>query len=178
MGEIERAIQTHTVKGLNPAGQPHAVGVSQRGELYVASKVFRSELVPMLGLSAAGSAYASGDAFGPKFMVEVPVSGVISNVVFLDLDDEGIAKDFVLFSADFTATADNSAFAVSDADLLNCIGVANVDIFSNFGSNQIGTGTPALGYVAPEGRLYVQCVTRGADDIANGVVPRFFLVVQ
>lgn len=131
-------------------------------------------LVPGIGTAVA---YAAGDAFGTKFFFTVPTEGLISNINFLDFDDEGIQKDLVLFTEDFTATADNSAFAVSDDDLLNCIGVISVTTFYNFGNNQVGTGTPAFGYKAPNGRLYCQIVTQGADNIAAGAIPRVFIVV-
>lgn len=131
-------------------------------------------LVPGIGTAAA---YLPGDAFGTKFYFTVPAEGLISNINFLDFDDEGSQKDFVLFSEDFTATADNAAFNVSDDDLLNCLGVISVTTFFNFGANQLGTGTPAFGYKTPNRRLYCQIVTQGTDNIAAGAIPRVFLVV-
>ena len=111
------------------------------------------------------------------FTIPVPTEGTIASVVFLDYDDEGLQKDFALFSQTFTATADNSAFAVSDADLENCIGFITVSNFSNFGNNQVGVALPALYYVVPQGILYCQVVTRGVDNIAVGAVPEFFMVI-
>lgn len=124
------------------------------------------------------SAYASGDAFGNKFVLEgVPEEGTISNVLFFDRDDEGLSKELVLFKADFTGTADDAAFAVTDADMANCIGVVSITNFYNFGANQIGQGTPALSYRSPAKRLWCQMVTRGADNIAAGMVPDITLVI-
>ena len=134
---------------------------------------------PLLTVSGVGtgSAYTSGDAFGRKITLHVPVEGTISNVVFQDLDDEGINKELVLFDRDFEETADNAAFAVSDADLAKCIGVAYINTWSDFGNNQVGQAVPALSYVTPNGMLYAQLVTRGADNIAAGAIPTFFVVV-
>lgn len=122
-------------------------------------------------------AYATGDAFGAKFAIDVPKQGTISNVVFLDLDDEGIAKDLVLFRADIAGTADNAAFDPTDVELLMCVGVISITDFKNFNSNQVGVATPALSYVAPAGQLYGQFVTRGVDNIAAGNIPQFSLTI-
>lgn len=152
--------------------------VQQAGDpdVFVTSRVFETPKTTIPGIGAA-AAYAAGDAFGDKFILLVPPEGTISNIVFLDLDDEGIQKDLVLFREDFTATADNAAFAVSDDDLGNCIGIVTVNVFYNFSNNQVGIGTPAFAYRAPSGRLFCQFVTQGADNIAAGSEPKFFLVV-
>ena len=131
--------------------------------------------VPGIGITVA---YTSGDAFGSKFSIKVPKQGTISDAVFLDYDDEGLAKEIVLFSKDFTDTADNSAFDVSDRDLANCVGIISLTTFYNYTSNQVGMATPALGYVAPKGVLWGQFVTRGADNIAANNIPEFFLVIS
>lgn len=124
------------------------------------------------------SAYAAGDAFGDKFTIKVPKQGVISTAVFLDKDDEGITKELVLFSKDFVAVTDNAAFAIRDHDLERVKGVIDFDDFRNYGNNQVCVAYPALYYEAPEGRLWGQFVTRGADNIAVGALPEFFMVVS
>ena len=145
-------------------------GVGIKDSLFVSDRV----QVPGIG---TGAAYAAADAFGVKFSFTVPVKGTIINVIFQDLDDEGLDKELNIFNRDFTETADNAAFAPSDDDLLNCIGVANIDTWYNFANNQIGMAYPALGYVAPTGLLYAQLLTRGADNIASGAIPKIFLVI-
>ena len=128
-------------------------------------------VVPGIG---TGLAYASGDAFGGKLVFHVPSEGTISNVTFLDYDDEGIVKELVLFDRDFTATADNAAMDVS---VRNSLGVVPINEFFDLGGDRIGQGTPALGYVVPDGMLYGQLVTRGADNIAAGAIPEIWLVI-
>lgn len=160
---------------------PLAVAVTQRREfpgddVLTTSRIHRIGPFQVPGIGTA-AAYATGDAFGDKFVIDVPLEGMISNLVFYDLDDEGIAKDLVMFAEDFTATADNAAFAVSDDDLLNSVGTISVDQFYDFGNNQMGIGRPAWGYVAHHPRLWCQFVTRGADNIAAGSIPRVLLVV-
>ena len=128
----------------------------------------------------AGAAYASGDAFGEKFSLRVPKQGVISTFVFIDKDDEGITKELIILNRDFTAVADNAVFDISDDSLVNSVGVIDIDAvdFRDLGSNQIATITPALWYEAPTGSLYCQFVTRGADNIAAGSMPQFFMVIS
>lgn len=121
--------------------------------------------------------YATGDAFGAGFTLGVPIEGTIATVVFRDYDDEGVTKELVLFNDSFTATADNAAFAVSDADLGKCVGVISIATFYNFGNNQIGIVNPALYYLAPRGILYCQLVTRGGDTIAQGAIPDLTIMV-
>ena len=176
MSETVDAINRHTMKGVDPQGETRPVAVDTQGAPFVTGYIQPVGPVPITGIGT-GAAYASGDAFGGKITITVPVRGIISNLWFFDYDDEGLAKELVLFSSDFTATADNSAFALLDADLKNCIGVINVDLFYNFTNNQIGNANPALAYFAPEGRLYGQWVTRGADNIATGALPDFLLAV-
>ena len=152
--------------------------IQQSGEpdIVTTSRVYLTPSVTIPGIGTA-AAYAAGDAFGTKFSFNVPVEGTISNVVFIDYDDEGIRKDLVLFGADFTATADNSAFNVSDADLKQALPVITIDLFYNFGANQLGQATPALSFRAPSRRLYCQLITQGADNIAAGSIPELYLVI-
>ena len=142
----------------------------------VTSHIFPSELVEIPGIGTA-VAYATAEAFGTRFPIVVPVEGTIAQVTFLDFDDEGINKELVLFSREFTATADNAAFNPSDADLNFCLGVISIDTWYNYSANQVGVATPAFHYVAPSGTIYGQFVTRGADNIAAGSIPKFFVVV-
>lgn len=135
--------------------------------------------IPGIG---TGAAYASGDAFGTMFLIPTPRSGTISNVTFYDLDDEGLNKELVIFKDQFEETADNSTFAISDIDLLQVIGIAYLSTWSNFGNNQIGLAIPALSYVLPKNKaeqygLWCQVVTRGADNIAAGSIPKISMVV-
>lgn len=146
------------------------------GPVTVVGRPVRTLRVTVPGIGTA-AAYATGDAFGTKFAIDVPEDGTITNVMFLDYDDEGIDKELLLFSEDFAPTADNAAFAVSDADLSKCVGPIPITRWLNYANNQVGYATPALSYHAPTGKLYGQLVTRGADNIAAGAIPDLLLVV-
>lgn len=129
-------------------------------------------IIPRIGYAAA---YASGDAVGDMFEIpnvvrEGPKSGVLHSAMLLDLDDEGIALDIVLFNRPFTATADNAAFAVSDFDLIDgFVGILKFTTFSDFANNQVSTLTGiGMAFNCYRGTsLYGQAVTRGAPNIAS-----------
>lgn len=133
--------------------------------------------VPGIG---TGAAYATGDAFGSRLILPVPVKGVIQSVTFVDKDNEKLAKDIYVFANDFTATADNAAFAPSDADLLNCVGFISLsggDFAANSANAVAHRDNIGLAYTAPSGYLYFQFVTRGADNIASGKIPQVQFVI-
>ena len=93
---------------------------------------------PTLSLGA----YADGDAIGGKLEFEdvrTPYenSGNILSLMIKDNDSEKADMVLVLFSQDFTATADNAEFDPSDADLLNCIGVMEIDDYIEFKDNSV-----------------------------------------
>ena len=124
-----------------------------------------------------GGAYAANDAFGGMFTIDVPKFGTITDLVFYDLDDEGLNKDVVLFTRSFTPTANDAAIALRDDELRYSIGAISVISWTDLLDNQLGRATPALSYVAPQGKLWGQWVTRGADNIAAGSEPLFALVI-
>ena len=129
--------------------------------------------IPGIG---TGVAYAAADAFGGKFPIPVPSKGIIQTAMMLDLDDEGIETELWLFGEDFTATADNDPFAVSDADLPKLEVVIGIVNFANVANNQVGINNGLnLPYIIPGGRFWCQCVTRGAPNIAAANIPRVSL---
>lgn len=152
------------------------LNVLRRGEVWTYSPIHRTQPLLVPGIGAA-SPYASGDAFGTQMTFSVPDEGTISNVVFLDYDDEGINKELVLFNKLVTETADNAEYAVADIDLTPCLGVCYINTWSNFANNQVGQAYPALSYVTMGEKIYGQLITRGADNIAAGLQPAIYLVV-
>ena len=147
-----------------------------RDGIAIKSPVFVTGQIEIPGIGT-GAAYAAGDAFGNKFVFKVPKEGTIANVVFIDKDDEGLNKELVLFNKDFGQTGDNQAFSPGDPDLHDSIGAVSIETWYDYALNQLGMATPALSYVAPEGQLYAQMLTRGADNIAAGAIPRIYLVI-
>lgn len=137
--------------------------------------VYSTPYIDIPGIGT-GSAYASGDAFGGKFKIGLPNSGIIETAIMLDLDDEGIQTELWLFREDFTATTDNAAFAVSDHDLSLLEAVIGITQFANAANNQVGINNGlGLPYQAPHKQLWCQCVTRGAPNIAANNIPKVAL---
>ena len=131
------------------------------------------------GLTLAG-AYTSGDAFGTLFWFDVPRRGVVQGVIFHDRDNEKLAKEIILSPAEFTPTANDSAFAPSAFDLTRLFPIRIVvSNFDAYNANAIGHVEGVnLPYVAPEGKLWCQVVTRGADNIASGSEPSISLIIK
>lgn len=167
-------------RGLGPDGKPRDIRVDRYGQQYVTSRVYRSPLIKVPGLTLGG-AYEAADAFGTMITISgLPNEGVITNVFYFDYDDEGITKELVLFDEAFVEAANDAAFDITDADLRKVIGVINIATFRNYSLNQFGQATPALYYatdVRTPGTLYGQFVTRGADNIAAGSEPEFYFTV-
>ena len=151
--------------------------VSRETPFPVANPPLADQKVSIPGIGTA-AAYAAGDAFGTIFSFPVPVNCTINNVTLLDYDDEGIRKDLVIFKAPFVPTADNAAFAPSDADLASCLGVLSIDLQFNFANNQVGMTQNPISFVAPRGEVWCQLVTQGADNIAAGAIPDIIVVVE
>ena len=175
--DIALALRDLVSRGTGPDGKPRELQTDSDGQLLAASPSEATAVNPVPGIGT-GAAYASGDAFGITFTLRMPYTkGTISNLVFLDYDNEGIHKELVLFSAPIAGTADNAAFAPSQTELRSCIGVVATEAAYAYSGLQELQGTPALAYSAPAGLLYGQFVTRGADNIAAAKIPDFFLQV-
>ena len=131
-------------------------------------------------------AYASLDAVGGKLEFEDACtafqnSGRICRAYVTDKGKQDALLYLVLFSEDFTATADNAAFDVTDADLLNVMAVLEFAVadYGTFNDNSIATlgfdnlevSVPfvlAEGGTSIFGQLYVKTSTptyTATDDI-------------
>jgi len=93
---------------------------------------------------SAAVIYASGDAIGGRLDLANAVragigTGTITSIVIVDNDQEQAPIDIVFFDQAFAATADNSPFDPSDADLANCIGFAAIAAtdYANFNDNAV-----------------------------------------
>ena len=128
---------------------------------------------------AAADALDANDAMGSKFILNVPDRGTIREVFFHDLDDEGINKELWCFSRDFTAAANDAAFSCTDADNLNVAAVFLFSTWRDADTSQVGmTANTPVDYYAPEGQLFCQVKTLGADNIAAGSMPRISMLIE
>lgn len=121
--------------------------------------------------------YSAGDAVGGKLTFtglfkSIYGGGVQVSMLVADKAKQNSPLTLVLFNQDFTATANHAAFAPSDADLLNIIGVVPViaaDYYS-FNDNSVGIGTAfiPLKSVTTSGTIYGQLYTTDAPTYSVG----------
>lgn len=171
---VQDAVENYGIKALDPFGTIQPLRMDSQRGLLTSGPLFDTGLIQ---INTGNGLYTTADAFGGKFTIAVPPVGTISQVFFYDLDDEGISLDVVLFDADFTATADDSAYAVTDVDHMHCIGVVSITSFTDLGGMQLGQAFPLISYSVPSGVIYAQCIIRGAPTVAAGSEPylRFFV---
>lgn len=106
------------------------------GESVIGKTVGVSAIVTKAPTLSVGGAAATGDYVGASttpesFANAVRVSGstgVLKSITITDkLTTAAVDLELWLFSATFTAPTDNAAWAISDADQLNCLGVIELD---------------------------------------------------
>lgn len=134
----------------------------------------------------SGSAYATGNALGG--LLTLPSMGnfggaSLRSVVILDKANQKSALDVVFFGQAFTATADKSAIAISNADALNCMGSVNIATtdWITIGTGAVatkgvGTGGVKLPLIAQaDTSFYAQLVVRGTPTFTSttDIVCRF-----
>ena len=146
----------------------------------VQGRLFQVEPFEIPGITAA-DALDANDAFGAIFTFEVPKRGTIVEALFYDLDDEGINKELWIFRANplQTLATSDAAFALTDFQLLRAWRVITFSTWKDAANGQLGqtTDTP-LWYTAPEGRLWFQFKTTGADNIAAGSMPQLSMLIE
>src|SRR3990167_3752790 len=118
-------------------------------------------------------AYSDADALGGKLTFQdaaaIPAgTGMVTSLVVIMNDpNDSPDLDLVLMNADFTATADNAALSISDADMLNVAGVVKVrsgDYIGALGANRFAYVETAIPFFLPAGEraIYGQMVLRVA----------------
>ena len=136
-------------------------------------------VIPGVGAAAA---YAAADQFGILFQIPAFQRGIIRELRFHDLDNEGIDKELILFRRSVTLAADNAAFTLGDVDNLAIIGFFTISTWVVLGStSQIGhsQNVPAQ-YDLGDGNTTIWGAfrTKGTDNIALGSEPQLSLVIE
>lgn len=125
--------------------------------------------VQSAGLTTAATAYAAGDQLGNQFTIagaarESGGSGMIVGVVVVSAADTVGAMDIVFFDSSVTLAANDAAFAISDADALKIVGMAQLAGAYDIGNNRICVAyNLAIPYVlSGSTSLYAALITRYA----------------
>jgi hypothetical protein len=125
---------------------------------------------PFLPLVTVAAAQGANDALTDLANFEsIPKNGIIMSCSVIDLGRAtGINCDVYLSQHTFTPTTINDAFDPSDTDILNCVGMILVDTWKAFADSCFGVvDNVGLPYYAPEGKLYLQLITRGTPTPAS-----------
>jgi len=128
--------------------------------------------VPGIGTAAA---YADLKQFGTVISFLCPKAWLLTGITFYDLDDEGLVKQVWIATASFAPTStDNNALVISDDDLIKFpFPPVTIGAFGDANTGQVGSaGDLSLPLSCPQGRVWVQLQTRGADNIAAGAIPQ------
>ena len=142
--------------------------------------VFETAPIMPIGI-ATGAVYAALDAMGTTAVrIAVPPSGVIQGAVYYDRDDEGLPVNLWLFNSDVADQTDNSAFAMTDGDLVRVIDVIEFSSgFLDAANGQVLIGSNLqIPYKAGSGYIWCQLQAMGALNIAAGSEPVFKLRIQ
>ncbi len=114
-------------------------------------------------------AYATGDAVGVSFTLNVPQHGIIHSARLFDQSDQEIALDIVMFDAAITSGTNNDTYDMADADASKYIGhlsITNAD-YASFADNAVAVaGNFSIVYTINTGTMTIQVVTRGAPTYA------------
>jgi hypothetical protein len=98
--------------------------------------------VTSAGLTTATTAYVAGDQVGTQFTIAnaARISGGSGTLIGLELTSAADiigAYDLVLTRASITLASDNAAYAISDADALNVIGVVQMYTVYDITNNRV-----------------------------------------
>lgn len=159
------------VVGSDTDGDYSTINVDSTGRLWVrpAPVQVRLSVTPTISTSPA---YTSGDCVGDLQTLSNAArvsggSGIIQSICVLDkTQNQRAAMDLMFFDRSVTVAGDNSAVAMSDADMANCLGIVAIG-----GYNTAFPGTPlnsfstlvnvGLPFVLNGTGLFVQPVVRG-----------------
>jgi hypothetical protein len=158
-----------------------ALQVDGRGRLLVMPP---KGIVVTINPTLDTSAYALGDVFFVQntianASIENTGYGVIESVVVVDKDDVAPAFTIVFFDASVTVQTVNTAWAVSDSDMANAIGMMSFVTadYKDFGSNRMAQQNIYLPYNCASGTsIYCAAYADAASTMtASGLTIRIGL---
>jgi hypothetical protein len=129
--------------GAGSDGDYSAVAVAADGHLQVETHADQLRIQTVSsGLTILTTAYTAGDQVGPMFTLANAArvsggTGRITGVTLMDESDIIGAYDVVFCRSNITLAADNAAFAISDADALNVVGLVPLAGAYDIGGNRL-----------------------------------------
>lgn len=141
--------------------------------------------VQSAGLTTATTAYSVGDQVGTQFTFAGAArasggTGTVVAAMVIDAQDIIGPYDLVLFRSSVTLASDNAAFAISDADALNIVGVIQMVGALDLGNNRIAQAyNLAIPYDCSGGTsLFGALITRSAHTFFSGGVGSLQVVLH
>lgn len=128
------------------------------------------------GLTIATTAYSAGDQVGSQFTFANAArasggTGTIVGVTMVSAQDAIGAYDLVLTDSSITLASDNAAYAISDSDARNVIGIVQLAGSYDIGNNRICQAfNIAMPYICEGGTsLYGGLITRAGHTFFAAV---------
>lgn len=184
-GVLILGVRNHAGAGAD--GDYSAMSVTSTGELRImAHRDVQRIAVGVTGVTTSVTAYTAGDQVGGQISLSNAArasggTGIITGVCLIDQSDIIGAYDVVFSRASITPAADNAAFAISDADSLNVVGVAQLAGSFDIGNNRIAQAyNLAIPYDCSGGTtLYANLITRvGHTFFTAGALPQLNVFVE
>lgn len=132
--------------------------------------------VASAGLTIVTTAYSIGDQLGTMYSftgaaVATGGTGIIQSITVVDEGDVCTDLRLWFFRSNVTLATNNAAFAISDADMRDCLGFLNVPPLLDMGANRIASiDNIGKGYDTGAGTtLYVAAETRTANAVFTAV---------
>jgi hypothetical protein len=166
VGVLMLGVRNHTT-GSTADGDYSAMSVSPTGDLNTVGRRDGPTIsVASAGLTIATTAYTAGDQMGTIFTLPNAArvsggSGIITGVKLIDAADVIGPVDVMFFDRSVTLAADNAAFAISDADALFIVGLAQLSGAFDIGNNRLAQQIPAaIPYTCNGTSLFAAVITR------------------
>ena len=131
LGVLMMGVRNHNT-GSSADGEYSAISVDPTGNVNTLSRRDLQRIaVGVTGVTTATTAYVAGDQVGTLVTVANAArvtggGGMIVGVTLIDQSDIIGAYDVVFFDSSVTLAADNAAFAISDADSLKIVAIAQL----------------------------------------------------
>lgn len=174
-GVMMLGVRNH-ISGSTADGDYSALSVSSTGDLHTISRRDTVRIaVTSTNITAPANSYAAGDQVGSLFTLAGAArvtggSGIITGIRLTDVAGAaGVigAMDVVFFDSTVTLAANNSAFSISDADVLKVIGIVQLAGSFSLTANRICQAfNLAIPYVCSGGTsLFAALITRSANGV-------------
>lgn len=186
VGVLFLGVRNHN-SGSTTDGDYSAISVDSTGNMNtVGRRDLQRIAVGITGVTTATTAYTAGDQVGVLATVSSAArvsggGGMIVGVTLIDQSDIIGAYDVVFFDSTVTLAADNATFAISDADSLKIVAIAQLAGAFDITNNRVAQAyNIAIPYLCSGGSsLYAALISRsGHTFFTSGALPQLNVYVE